>query len=333
MSSLPAGVDLANTAGSSATGFLTLAIGARDYIDQAYYLGLSLKANMPGYPIAVVTDDQTGRLAGIYDHLIQARQSLGRGVRQKMYIDEYSPFKETLFIDADCIAARSFEHELNEVRRFDFSPVVQRHLQAGDADEYFLDLPDLMRRLNLQSLPKFNGGVYFFRKSALSEKVFESARRIQNDPINYGLKAFDSTGPGDEPAYALAMAQHGISGYDDQGRLMRTPVSLRGKLTIDPTQGLCSFVRAEGRVTPAICHFAGDYRFLPEYYYARIALKRSCSVTAIPTYLKAFTLVALARQRAARRLRWLRSSIEKRAGRLSATIGLRAPSRSPEIRR
>ncbi|QOG22149.1 MULTISPECIES: hypothetical protein [Bradyrhizobium] len=333
MNSLPAGGDLAKPTGRSSAGFLTLAIGARDYIDQAYYLGLSLKANMPAYPIAVVTDDQSGRLAGVYDHLIPARQSLGRGVRQKMYIDQYSPFEETLFIDADCIAARPFEHELNEVRGFDFSPVVQRHLRAGDADEYFLDLPGLMHRLELPSLPKFNGGVYFFRKSALSARVFESARRIQNDPASYGLKAFDSTGPGDEPAYALAMAQHGISGYDDQGRLMRTPVSLRGKLTIDPTQGQCSFMRAEGLVTPAICHFAGDYRFLPEYYYARIALERNCAVAAIPMHLKASTLVALARQRAARRLRWLRSSLEKRVGRISATIGLGTPSKNPEIRR
>ena len=333
MNALSAGASLANAAERSVTGFLTLAIGARDYISQAYYLGLSLRANMPGYPIAVVTDDETGILAGVYDHLIPARQSLGRGVRQKMYIDQYTPFEETLFIDADCIVARSFEHELNEVRSFDFTPVVQRHLRTDDADEYFLDLPSLMRAFNLRSLPKFNGGVYFFRKSALSERVFESARRIQNDPASYGLKAFDSTGPGDEPAYALAMAQHGISGYDDLGRLMRTPVGLRGKLTIDPTQGQCSFMRAEGLVTPAICHFAGDYRFLPEYYYARIALERNCAVAAIPMHLKASTLVALMRQRAARRLRWLRGSVEKRVARIFATIGMGSPSKTPEIRR
>ncbi|WFU70964.1 hypothetical protein [Bradyrhizobium sp. CB2312] len=314
-------------------GFLTLAIGARDYIDQAYYLGLSLKANMPRYPIAVVTDDETGRLASIYDHVVPARRSLGRGVRQKMYIDQYTPFEETLFIDADCIAARSFERELDEVRRFDFTPVVQRHLRPGDRDEYFLDLPDLMKRMDLRALPKFNGGVYFFRRSAVSNRVFEAARRIQSEPAEFGLKAFDATGPGDEPAYALAMARYDISGYEDQGRLMRTPVGLRGMLSIDPVQGECNFVRAEGRVTPAICHFAGDYRFMPEYYCARVALERRCPVEAVPFYLQGLIRVELARQRLARRVRWLRGSAERRLALIFTMMGLRTLSKEPVIRR
>lgn len=329
----PAGADVANAAVTPGIGFLTLAIGAQDYINQAYYLGLSLKANMPGYPIAVVTDDETGRLARIYDHLVPARRSLGHGVRQKMYIDRYTPFEETLFIDADCIAARPFERELEEVRGSDFAPVVQRYLRPGDDDEYFLDLPGLMRRLDLRVLPKFNGGVYFFRKSALAERVFQSAREIQSEPSEFGLKAFDATGPGDEPAYALAMARHDISGYEDQGRLMRTPVGLRGKLSIDPIQRECSFVRAEGRVSPAICHFAGDYRFMPEYHYARIALERHCPVEAIPICLRATTRIELARRRLARRARWLRSSVEKRVGRVFAAMGLRTSLEEPAIRR
>lgn len=316
-----------------ATGFLTLAIGTQDYISQAYYLGLSLKANMPGYPTAVVTDDETGRLASVYDHIVPARRSLGRGVRQKMYIDQYTPFDETLFIDADCIAARPFERELEELRVFDFTPVVGIQLRPGDEDEYFLDLPGLMRRLDLRALPKFNGGVYFFRKSALTENIFEFARQIQNEPAEFGLKAFDATGPGDEPAYALAMARHDISGYDDEGRLMRTPVGLRGKLSIDPVQGKCDFVRAEGRVSPAICHFAGDYRFMPEYHYARLALELRCPVDAIPIRLRVRTQLELAQQRLARRIRWLSASVDKRIGRLFAAMGLRTSLKEPAIRR
>lgn len=328
-----AGVDASRGGTKPAVGFLTLAIGAQDYISQAYYLGLSLKQNMPGYPTAVVSDDETGRLAGVYDHVVPARRSLGRGVRQKMHIDQYTPFEETLFIDADCIAARPFEQELDEVRGFDFTPMVQRSLQLGDDDEYFLHLPSLMQRLDLRVLPKFNGGVYFFRKSALSESIFESARHIQSEPAEFGLKAFDATGPGDEPAYALAMARHDVSGYEDRGRLMRTPVGLRGKLSIDPIRRECNFVRAEGPVRPAICHFAGDYRFMPEYYYARIALKRRCPVEAIPIYLRTWTRLDLARQRLARRARWLRGSLEKRIGLLFSAMGLRTALKEPAIRR
>lgn len=114
---------------------------------------------------------------------------------------------------------------------------------------------------------------------------------------------------------------------------MRTPVGLRGKLTIDPRKGRCSFIRAEAHVAPAICHFAGDYRFVPEYYYARIALQQNCAVDAIPAHLRASTQIGLMRQRAARRLRGLQSSIEKGVARVSAAAGLRTSSQNPVVRR
>ena len=49
---------------------LPLAVGGADYFDQAYFLGLSAKTNMPGLPLAVVTDDTSNRLKGVYDYLI-----------------------------------------------------------------------------------------------------------------------------------------------------------------------------------------------------------------------------------------------------------------------
>ena len=293
-------------------GLLTLAVGGADYFDQAYFLGLSAKTNMPGLPLAVVTDDTSNRLKGVYDYLIQPDPDLGFGMRQKLYIDHYSPFEETLYVDSDCLVTRPLHAELAMIRKYCFSPVVLRYLNAGESDEWFDDLQKVMSEHGLTWLPKFNGGVFFFNRAEESRKVFEVARRFHLDYRSFGLKPFDRTGPNDEPLFALAMAMTGLRGFSDGGRLMRTPVGLRGKLFIEPRGGGCRFVRAEGEVEPAICHFAGSYRLIPEYFLSRRCLQRNCDISDLNWVDRGSVACNLIIRRITRLLKWRIDSIRKR---------------------
>ena len=67
---------------------------------------------------------------------------------------------------------------------------------------------------------------------------------------------------------ALALGKLGVrSFYYDDGRLMRTPIGLSGRLTIDVLGGGTAFVKHAILVTPAICHFAAPYaRYWPYFY-------------------------------------------------------------------
>jgi hypothetical protein len=256
----------------SGFGFMTIAIGAPRYLRQAEVLSLSLRRNMPGIPIAIVTDSDT--LKPYADLLVPYDKSYPVATAQKLLLDQYSPFDETMFIDSDCIATRDFHEELSEIRRYPFTPVMGALTPPNGRDEYVKDLRAALEKVGGSAFPKFNGGVYSFHRSDVASEIFGKARDYFKNYHDYGLKPFDRGGPGDETVIALALAATAtLDLYKDRGRLMRTPTGLKGRIAIDPMGGGCSFERAEGVVTPAICHFAGEFLLSPEYRLAEAALR------------------------------------------------------------
>jgi hypothetical protein len=252
-------------------GILTIALGHERYAKQTEILSLSLKKNMPGVAIAVVTDNP--RLAAFADFIIPPLSGLPIGVLQKVYLDHYTPFEETLFIDSDCIVTRPFHEELREISKFDFSPIVETITSPDGADDYLYNLPEALKMVGGKAFPKFNGGVYFFRGGELSSSVFTVARDIHGSYRDYGIKTFDQSGPNEETIFGLALSKLGVGDlYIDFGRLMRTPTGLKGTIEIEPLGGGCSFERIDGWVSPAICHFAGAYILSSEYRLAAYSL-------------------------------------------------------------
>jgi len=293
-------------------GFLTIAIGHERYLRQAEILSLSLRRNMPGMPLAIVTDNPA-RLRGSADIIIPPKRGVPVGVLQKAFLDEYTPFGETLFIDSDCVATRPFADELEQIRKFDFTPAMERVTPANGTDEYIDNLPETLKMIGGESFPKFNGGVYFFRDGELSSSVFRIAREIHGNYREYGLKAFDKSGPGEETVFALALAKLGVVNlYHDGGKLMRTPTGLRGKISIDPLGGGCSFERYDGVVTPAICHFAGPYLLTPEYRLAAYSLAHNVSVNKIGLQVRASAQLASAADRTKKYLEYKIHGVKKR---------------------
>lgn len=267
-------------------GFLTIAIGADRYLKQAEALSTSLRRSMPGIPIAIVSDSET--LRPFCDIWIPVDSSMPVATAQKLLLDRYSPFEETLFIDSDCLAVRDFGDELDAMRRYPFTPIVDRLTAINGTDEYVEDLRAALTKIGGEAFPKFNGGVYYFRRSVEATAVFSAAREYFNEYRQYGLKVFDRGGPGDETVIALALAKLGfLELYRDGGRLMRTPTGLKGKLNIDPIAGYCHFERYDGLVHPAICHFAGPYLLMPEYRLAVASLRHGVPQRELPFTVRA----------------------------------------------
>jgi hypothetical protein len=267
-------------------GVLTIAIGHERYVRQAEILSLSLRRNMPDLPLAIVTDNN--RLAAVADVLIPPLTGIPVGVLQKAYLDHYSPFEETLFIDSDCVVTRPFSEEMTQIRAYDFTPAMEKFTPPGGTDEHIENLSEALRLVGGEKFPKFNGGVYFFKKGERSSSVFRLARDIHSNYRQYGIKAFDKSGPGEESVFALALAKLGMLDlYHDEGNLMRTPTGLKGNIAIEPLGGGCSFERYDGVVSPAICHFAGHFLFSPEYKLAAYSLAHNISVKKIGLQVRA----------------------------------------------
>ena len=82
-------------------GILTLAT-MNDYL-KAIGLALSVRVSNPGVPIAIAcSKGVTALVKPYFDFVIDEQPGL-RGFVHKIYIDKYSPFDETLFLDSDIL--------------------------------------------------------------------------------------------------------------------------------------------------------------------------------------------------------------------------------------
>jgi hypothetical protein len=295
-------------------GFMTIAMGHEKYLGQARILSLSLRRNMPGIPLAIVTDSQS--LAASADIIIPANNEIPVGVLQKVFLDEYTPFRETLFIDSDCVVTRPFLKELEQIRKFEFTPAMEKFTPTNGKDEYIDNLPAILKLIGGEKFPKFNGGIYFFKEGELSSLVFRTAREIHSNYRRYGIRAFDKSGPGEETVFALALSKLALLDlYHDEGNLMRTPTGLKGKIFIDPLGGGCTFERYDGVVSPAICHFAGPYLLSVEYRLAAYSLKHNISVNEISAQIRAWAQASSIFNRIRRYLEYKIHGVRKRLNR------------------
>ncbi|WP_410217327.1 hypothetical protein [Paracoccus sp. (in: a-proteobacteria)] len=249
-------------------GIITMAFGADKYFHQAQALARSLRRHMPGFRIAIVTDRTD--VGPLFDIAVPINPVEVAGTLLKADLYHYSPFEETLFIDSDCIVARPFHEQLKEIRRYDFSPVVNRFLQEGDRDLWIRDVGYAIKTLEGTPFPKFNGGVYFYRKSTFASKVFATAHDINKRADELGILDFDRSGPGEETLLGLALSKmQATDFYDDGGYLMRTPLNSHGPIHLDVIDGSCHFIKEDCHVAPAICHFCGDWINHPAYLVAQ----------------------------------------------------------------
>jgi hypothetical protein len=255
-------------------GVLTLAFGKPLYIEMAKSLARSLILHDPKLKRAVVTDSDDPDLHQLFSVVIPYRPEYGNNVRQKMHLDLYSPFEETLFIDSDSLILRSLDSIWEAFRNVDFGATAnQTTLSKGFKDEY-MDVDFILSKFGLEGIPKFNGGLYYF--NSRSHAVSDTARSLLKDYVSLRFTEFRNDGPADEPLYQVAMAIHGLQSTDMGKGGMWTPIKAVGKIKLDIVNGVCQFTKIIGSpptprlVEPEVMHFA---TFTDSVMYRRECLK------------------------------------------------------------
>ncbi len=236
-------------------GLITVAFGSRRYTRLAKVLAWSLELHCPFLPRAIVTDSDDPDLARLYDVCLPYRPEWGRGFDYKFYLNDYSPFARTLYVDCDCLVVGSLECVW---RLFQDVPFGVEGKQVSDGD-FAGDVAAMCKQVGVEAIPRFNGGMYYFDKSEAAGAIFETAREIMGRYDQHGLTPMARGFASDEPVVAMALAAHGIEAIDDRGTTMRTPIGIRGPLRIDVLAGYCAFNKEGMDVSPAIAHFA-DWR-------------------------------------------------------------------------
>ncbi|MCG6136147.1 MAG: hypothetical protein MET45_16100 [Nostoc sp. LLA-1] len=254
-------------------GVITLAYGKPKYINMAKNLARSLRLHSKHISCAIVTDNPNDtELQKLFHIVIPFKPEYGSNVRQKLYLNSYSPYKKTIFIDSDSIIVRNIDFIFEAFEGRSFSLAGYRYLSYGDQDN-LINVDLVLTHFCLDRLPKFNGGLYYFDKSDIANSVFKTAQNILLDWKKLGFSEFRGDGPGDEPIIAISMALNNQSMFQDSGNMMRTPIGLKGSLDVDVLTGKSTFKKYDKFVSPAVVHFAGDWVKHPVYSREAIKLK------------------------------------------------------------
>ena len=248
--------------GRDARGVITVATGKR-YHGYASALARSLRRHAPGLPLAVVTDAPASAFRGLFDHVVAADPSFGHGYAQKLHLDDYSPFEQTLFLDADSLAVRDPSPAWDLFADLPVGVIGGPH----STGHWFMDIERVCREQNVTSIPKFNGGLVYLSGTAECRAILADARSVMATYDAVGLERINGL-EADEPALAVALARHGVAAKLDYGHgvLMRTPIGATGPVEVDALRGTASLDRGKGVLHPAVVHFAGWTR---SHLYAR----------------------------------------------------------------
>ena len=240
-------------------GTITLAYGKEIYIELGKALGRSLERFNPDLCRALVTDSTDPELLELYSPVIPLRPEWGTDVSQKLHLDEYTPFDRTLFIDCDSIVVRDIGSAFDLFSDEDTCAIGTEFMVPGD-NVREADIQRVLDNLSISRIPWFNGGIYYLDRNQRQGEIFRLARTYLDQYREIGFNDFRSDGPADELLLGAAMEVLGLPPISDEGKLMRTPTGMLGKLKVDVISGHASFDKKGVPFEPAIVHFAGVWR-------------------------------------------------------------------------
>jgi hypothetical protein len=244
------------TQASNAFGILTLAT-PNDYL-KAIGLALSLRVSNPSVPTAVACSLKVKPLVEpFFDFVIEEKAGL-KGFVHKVYLDQYSPFDETVFFDSDVLAFRPL---LPYVRSWGPGPYYAcGGYMAGGVSSFGLDRAAVLKKIGKSRLVVIDGaGHALFRKPACSA-VFDLAREITRDYKSYA----GDIRYADEDVMNVALTMLDLPPAPEADYFHARYLSAKpGTMEMDATKGICHFIGANPaengrRFDPYIVHFADN---------------------------------------------------------------------------
>lgn len=232
-------------------GFLTMAT-PNDYL-KAIGLALSLRVSNPGVPIAIACSSKIHALVSPYfDYVVEEKAGL-RGFVHKVYLDVYSPFKNTVFFDSDVLVFKPIKPYVDAWHNRPYCAIGQ-YLTDGKS-AFGLDRAAMLKKLQKPKIVEIGGaGHAIFYKPQCTE-VFDLAREIT---ANYKEIAGDIA-YADEDVMNIVMTQLDIEpDFEDKVFLSRYSSAKPNTMEMDATIGKCHFILKEtGQIHhPCMIHFA-----------------------------------------------------------------------------
>jgi hypothetical protein len=235
----------------------TVATGQPKYAEQALGLARSLKLIGDTTTRVVMTDLSHDAWDRNFDLVIPPPKAISTYML-KLAALEATDADEILFIDSDSIVFKRLSPIFDYCAAADFA-VQGRWISKG---HWYGMMEDILPPLGISAMPRFNGGMMFYRRSEGTRRLIEEAIRAAEDYASTGLDHFRGTVP-DEPCVALGMVRASVGTLiPDTEDFMNTPVGLIGRLDCDVMRNRCRFIKHSMHdlrvMEPTILH-AGKY--------------------------------------------------------------------------
>lgn len=255
---------------------ITIATGKELYIDLAINLARSFQLwnKDSGIDFYIVTDlphliaKDISKFANV---IIVKAGEFGEGFSPKIYLDQFVPDGQNLFIDSDCLIYGSLKHTFE---LFLGKPVCVIGDYIGEG-EWFGDIKKICENHNIRHIPKFNGGVYYLEKGEIATRVYQTAREIENNYDQVGFIRLRNR-PNDEVIMALAMELHQQQLLPEDTTIMAEFVNFQSGVKTDIFKGKAVLYNTPGHKQyqlswpfteghPLIVHFLGHHNQLIPY--------------------------------------------------------------------
>ncbi len=242
---------------------LTVGRGKPKFAEMALGLGRSLSLIGDDTPRAVLTDLPEFPWARHFEKVIEPPGP--RSALDKLLGLELTDADQVLAIDGDCLAFRRLGPIFEHCRGLGFAVIGHRQSQGM---WHGADVAEVCRRLGVDSVPSFNGGMLYYERTAETRELIEEMKRIEANYADSGFADFRGNAS-EEVCVLLAMAKTGFGAIvPDETDFMNTGVGLIGELTLDVLRNDCRFVcrrHAVRFVRPYVFH-ASRYSNFAKYW-------------------------------------------------------------------
>lgn len=171
--------------------------------------------------VAVATNLETGLFEGVFDVVVRSDFAPWTGYRSTLDAYELSPFDETLYVDADCLAS---DAPSCVFAALDATEVGVFGCNVSEDYWRFISMDEVRRLSSSATYPSFNSGVMFFRRSAVTPSVFRSAKEMSLQYDALGMRRLNGH-MADEPLFGAAMACAGLRAHEDASSIVHALVS------------------------------------------------------------------------------------------------------------
>lgn len=232
---------------------------------KAIGLVFSIKASSTALPVAIVAPEiLRDKLEPYFDHFIPERPDLS-GFRHKVYLDEYTPFKCTLFLDADMLVFRDPQELMD--RWAGHAYMVRGHPETNGMSSFGLDRGKILDRLNKDAFACIDGAGHAYFENPAAHKIFHRAREILQDYENWAPNARVA----DEDIIGIVLTELDIIPERNK-QIVGFPKAIkRTTKKMNAVTGDCEYIDLEGdSLAPLIMHFPRN--MAPMRYHKQLSL-------------------------------------------------------------